>query len=572
MVHPKAVIAAPLLLAGWLTTNHFSPWVSWHAELPFFLLTLLLAAYGVFRHAKPDALAFPVAAAIPLVLCAMVGLQYLGGLVPWRGQAVVALLYALLAVTFIQTGWQEARRADEFADRRASAGEWLAWTLIAGAILSVAIAFVQVLDIWEDASFVTRLSQLRRPGGNLGQANHLATLLVMAIGATMFLNLRRRLSIPTATLILLLLVSGTAITESRTGLISALSICVLWACKRPENTHAFPRSFAASLSAAVVAMFVAWPSIYRFWAGGAGGGESATERLGSSGSDPRIVLWQQVLEATWLKPWAGWGFRNTAEAHNAISHTGVSTLPITYSHNLLLDLAVWFGWPIALIVATVLVMWLFKRFRRIETTPLAWFGFSLILPFGIHCLLEFPFAYAYLLMPAMVGVGWIEGSLRPEQVTLNAQKRWLVPPLLAMLVVSSWSAIDYLRVEEDFRVARFQMLRIGPPPDTPPPRILLLDQLGDMVASTRVPLKPGLDAGQLDLLRKAAVHNPWSGSQYRYATALALNGQPEEARRQMRVLLAQHGFKAYRVLAHQLEKDLADRGLPTLDLSLEKPR
>ncbi len=572
MVDPKAVIAAPLLLAGWLTTNHFNPWVSWHAEVPFFFLALLVAVFGALRLSKPESMAFPLASAIPLLLFAVVGLQYLGALIPWRGQVVVAALYALLAVTFIQVGWQEVCGPGKFAGQGATAGEWLAWTLIAGSILSVAIALVQVLDVWEGASFVTRLSQLRRPGGNLGQPNHLATLLVMAMGATLYLNVLQRLSMPAATLILLLLVLGTAITESRTGLLSVLSVCVLWLWKRPSNGQGFPRSFAVILAVMMVAMFLAWPSLYRLWSGGVGFGETATERIGSSGSDPRIVLWQQILEASSLKPWLGWGFRNTAEAHNAISHADVTTLPITYSHNLLLDLAVWFGWPIALVVTLIVVVWGFERFRRVETTVLAWFGYSLIVPFGVHCLLEFPFAYAYLLMPAMVGVGWVEGSLRRQQVTLNVRKRWLAPPLLVMIVLSIWSAIDYLRVEEDFRVARFQMLRIGPPPETPPPAILLLDQLGEMVASTRVPLNPGLDIDQLDLLRKAAVHNPWSGSQYRYATALALNGQPEEARRQMRVLLAQHGFKAYQVLAKQLENDLAGRGLPTLGLSLEKPR
>lgn len=560
------------MLAGWLTTNHFTPWVSWHSEVPFFALALIAANWVVFRGPSADQAVFPPAALLCVLLCAVAGIQWVTGLVPWKGQVLVAVLYGFLVLVFIQWGWQEAVRPHTPSGRQGAVGEWLAWILVFGGILSVAIAFAQVLELWEDVSFITRQAYVRRPGGNLGQPNHLATLLVMAMGAVLFLRVQRRLGGFTALLALLFLVVGVSLTESRTGLLAALVLCLFWAWKRPDVAQGLSRAFAGIIGAALVVMFLAWPMLFRAWAGGLHSGETAVERIGSSGSDPRVVLWQQVFEATLLKPWTGWGFRNTAEAHNAISHADVTTLPITYSHNLLLDLAVWFGWPIALAVAVVLIVWGCRRFMLVQREPLAWFGFSLILALGIHSLLEFPFAYAYLLMPAMVGVGWIEGSLRPEQATLTIRKRWVLPPLLLVGALALWSAVDYLRVEEDFRVARFQMLRIGPPPETPPPQILLLDQLGDMVASTRVPLSPGLNRAQMDLLRKAAVHNPWSGSQYRYATALALNGQPEEARRQMQVLRAQHGFRVYRVLAEQLEKDLATRGWPALELSLEKPR
>ncbi|MBL0918853.1 MAG: O-antigen ligase C-terminal domain-containing protein [Hydrogenophaga sp.] len=571
MTHPKLVLAALLMLSGWLTTNHFTPWVSWHAELPFFVLVLVVAAWGVFRPAARGHLAFPWVVGLPLLLSALVGLQYAFGLVPWVGHAVVAALYGFLVLVAIQWGWQDAT-ARQIAPRQEPApGEWLAWTLVVAGVLSVAVAWVQVLDLWEGASFITRQSQLRRPGGNMGQANHLATLLVMAMAATLFLNLQGRLGLFVTTLTVMLLAAGVALTESRTGLLTVLSICVLWAWKRPDVGLGVPRVFAGVLGAAGVSMFAAWPSLYTLWSGGVATGASAAERIGSSGSDPRRVLWEQVLEASLLKPWAGWGFRGTAEAHNAIAHQDITTLPITYSHNLLLDLAVWFGWPVALIVSIAVMVWGCRRFLAIQTAPLAWFGFALVLPFGIHCLLEFPFAYAYLLMPAMLGVGWIEGTLRPNQAALRVRALWIIPPVLLVVGVAIWSVVDYLRVEEDFRVARFQMLRIGPPPDVPPPQIRLLDQLGDMVASTRVPLKPGLGNKQLELLQMAAVHNPWSGSQYRYAAALALNGHPAEARRQMQVLRAQHGFRAYRGLAEQLEKDLAKHGLPELALPLENP-
>jgi hypothetical protein len=38
---------------------------------------------------------------------------------------------------------------------------------------------------------------------------------------------------------------------------------------------------------------------------------------------------------------------------------------------------------------------------------------------------------------------------------------------------------------------------------------------------------------------------PWLATQYRYAVALALNGQPQEAIRQLQVIRAQRGDRLY---------------------------
>jgi hypothetical protein len=226
----------------------------------------------------------------------------------------------------------------------------------------------------------------------------------------------------------------------------------------------------------------------------------------------------------------------------------------------------------ALVVICTIVWWIWSRLKVMNDCPLTWFGMALLVPFGVHSLFEFPFAYAYLLLPAMLGVGFLSAQ-NNSGVVIFRVPRWTLSLVIAVAgLLGAWSMVDYFRVEEDFRVARFQMLRIGPSPTEPPPKIWLLNQLSDLVASTRVPLQQGLSAAQVDLLRRAALHYPWSGSQYRYATALALNGAPDEARRQLQVLRAQQGFKIYRPLAAQLEQDLAKRGLPILGVPLEKPQ
>lgn len=559
------LLCAFLLVIAWLNANHFGPWVSWHPELPVFVLVFAVALLGAWRGSLQSEMKIPPPIWLFIGLALILVLQFVTGLVVWRGQFWVLTFYLLLIATLITWGWAEAQAVDNRIACKLPSGEWLGWALIVGCLISVGIALAQVFQVWEEISLVARQPYLRRPGGNLAQPNHLATLLVMAVGAAFFLHLQGRLNAVVLGLLVLIFAMGIAITESRGGLLSMIVLCCLCAWKLPGR---FPCAWGAASALATVTLFLAWPVMYS-WTGSSTWGDAGLARLESSGGDPRWALWQQMLEASLLKPWFGWGFRNTAEAHNAIAHEVTSALPVTYSHNLLLDMAVWLGWPVTLIILVVVLVWAWRRLAVVNQ-PLAWFGMALLVPFSIHSSLEFPFAYAYLLMPAMLGVGYVE-SLATQQQASRSAPRWLVVPLVSGIVlIGAWSVYDYIRAEDDFRMARFELLRIGPAPTEPPPKLMLLDQLGDLLASMRVPLQKGLNAAQLDALRKAALHYPWSGSQYRFATALALNGEPDEARRQLLVLRAQHGDKTYRILATQLNFDLVKQGLPVLDAMPEK--
>jgi len=170
----------------------------------------------------------------------------------------------------------------------------------------------------------------------------------------------------------------------------------------------------------------------------------------------------------------------------------------------------------------------------------------------VHAMFEFPHAYAYFLVPVTLALGVLEGRLGGRPLC-----RLGLRPAVGLLLVATglmaWSAVEYLRIEEDFRVARFEALRIGRrPADHERPRVLLLTQLGALVDSTRIQLRPGMPEGELALLKQMALRHPWTATQYRYAAALALNGRGQEAARQMAVLRAQHGERIHRQLREQL--------------------
>jgi hypothetical protein len=158
----------------------------------------------------------------------------------------------------------------------------------------------------------------------------------------------------------------------------------------------------------------------------------------------------------------------------------------------------------------------------------------------------------------MFALGMLDGSSR------IVPSRPIPAALLAAAVACSWvmcvwSVFDYLHVEEDFRVARFESGRIGvTPPEYIRPDVRFLTQLGAMLEAARIVPKPGMTPESIALVRDVAARFPWPALQNRYALALALNGEEAAAERELRVVLAMHGeglFRDIRLNWKKLESD-----------------
>jgi hypothetical protein len=73
----------------------------------------------------------------------------------------------------------------------------------------------------------------------------------------------------------------------------------------------------------------------------------------------------------------------------------------------------------------------------------------------------------------------------------------------------------------------------------------LLSQLNALLTGGRLNPRPAMPEQEIELAKVVALRYPWPATQNRYALALALNGNPVEATRQLRVMRALHGAKAY---------------------------
>ena len=554
----RSLLVASLFLSGWLSTSHFTPWVSWHSEVPFFIGAFGVAlALSIRALRKKDSPGHSIPLTIwPLgLLMVITCFQVLTGEIEFFGNAFVVVLYLCLGVICIAIGAELSPPKDVNlpASSCVEFGEWLAWLTLIGIIASVSVAMAQVLQVWEDSAWIVRMPYIRRPGGNLGQPNHLATLIVMGMASAIYLMSLKRIGGLGLSAVLVFCGLGIAITESRTGVLSLFGLVIWWLWKQPVISSTISRWFALPFVVFFLAVYLLWP-----WAFSAFSGDvraTGPLRLEADVIDARLAFWPQLIEAILQRPWLGWGMRETAQAHSSVVHGYGYSLPLTYSHNLILDLALWIGLPLTIFICIAVLYWLWKRTKAIGA-PSPWFGMAMALPLGVHSMLEFPFAYAYLLVPAMLGVGLMEGSLRAVK-TVSIKSRHAFGVMVFISALSALSAIEFVRIEQSFRDVRFEMLRIGEKSiarnDSP---VLLLTQLHALVLAARLELRPGMGVEEMLLLKRVAEHYAWSGPQFRYVTALALNNQSNEATRLLKVIRAQHGNAVHDSLRNQMNQTL----------------
>lgn len=523
---------------AWLVPLHFLPWVSWHSEVPAFLAIFLVGGLvlgHVLKARRSAAINMPVSATVWLGFGLLVMLQAIGGMLNFTGDALVLGLYfALCAIAWgLGYGGGRASQGESQAVLKA-----MAITLLACATASALIALAQVFDVWDGVSWINRMPQLRRPGANLGQPNQLATLLLMGVASLLFLQQTGRLGIKTSWLLFAVLSVGVAASESRTGLLSFV-LLVLWGMAGRVWAGLRISLWALALATVLfLALYLSWPLLM------ASAGSFASDAQTNTRPGLRLVVWPQLIDAAMMRPWVGWGLREMSEAHNEVAHLHEVSEPFTYAHNLVLDLAVGIGLPLTGLLVLMSTVWFWRRVRATRHL-MPWYCMAAVLPVAVHSMLEFPFAYAYFLAPVMFLLGRLEALTGGRAVwRMDARIAAIAMGIAAM--GACWSVFEYLQIEEDFRVARFEAMRVGQTPsDHVRPKVLLLTQLGALLEGARIIPKPSMLPEQLDLARRVALRYPWPATQNRYALSLALNDNAEEALRQLRVIRAMHGAKTY---------------------------
>jgi hypothetical protein len=515
-------LGAFALAAAWLLPNASPPWLAFHKDAWFATCLAVVAVVRVVRARKGDVpfRADPVVAILVAMVC-MAAWQRWAGILQFDGQLAMAVGYLGAAALAIVIGrqWAESEGA-AFAD-------FLFLALTVAALGSSGLILVQWLQLDWMGVWIQEVSARGRPYGNLNQPNNAATLLVLGMVSLCWWAWRGRLRCSIWWLTMSYLVLVLAMTGSRIGYLSLVSLVLLglvvtWRHGVPARWRVGALALLAVLPLGIWMVTADW------------GGAQALQTVDSVKvferdlTTARRRVWLAYLHAAWANPWQGYGFEQGVLTQLAASRLGYELNALyTWSHNALIDVAAWFGLPLAG-ACVVVVFWLLWVVLRAPWSATRCLYLAAIFPVVLHGMVELPLAFAYFLLPVCLLTGALVSTLPWQGMRLPrllvASWALALSGLLAVIVH------DYFRIESAFYTWRFEQANIGTNHPMDVPETLVLDQMEALLVGLRG-RADSLTREQVDRFEQAIVHDPSMAALQHLARMRVLQGDLQGAQR-----------------------------------------
>lgn len=507
-------ILAFCLSLAWLLPNHYPPWMSFHSEA-FSSFILLMVAALIFVQTK-GVIAWSWPPIFLFVICLIPWLQLLAGKVLFLGTAWINSVYIFgLFVSFILGYQWELLRRNECAD-------FVFIALGIASIFSVAIQIYQYLEIGNSLWVLN--SKMGRPFANVGQPNQLGSLLLLGVLAVIWGGYRGELNKCLGATLVVFLLLGVALTQSRTALLNGsliFFVLATWAHTRALN------KFKWVLIGHAVCLWVLFLGL-PLLCGSLSEANNFTTRMSSN--DPRLAIWHIFYGAVLGEPFGGYGWGQIAKAQIEISSPSHNLKVLyTQSHNLILDLLLWNG----LVGGAFIVFALGGFFKKIlisisDFRSLLLALFLVVL--SVHAMLEFPLHYAYFLFPVgmVSGVLAVSSNFRPVFFTKKAS---LMAIFSAAITVFFVTVNDYQKVEQSYYDLLSELAGIKSERKVSPPDVIVLTQMRELILFARFNAATNMKYSEIEWMKDVARTYPSPNNFQKVAVALALNDEPLEARK-----------------------------------------
>ena len=249
----------------------------------------------------------------------------------------------------------------------------------------------------------------RRSYANIHQPNNMATLLM--VGICSLIILYERLKIRTDIFVLLLSchVFAISLSQSRTVWVVLLVLSVFYFLQKQRFRQKWMHIILLCMTVGYFLIF--YLNVYIVEYLYLVPAQSLAERLNTGYL--RIEMWKHLLYAISQQPWLGYGWfqTNIAQLQGVLIFKNEGYL--SSAHNIVLDLVLWVGIPIGLLILTYVLYLLKLLFINIKTLS-DFYIFSLLICILVHANLEFPLYYSYFLFPTGFFIGLLLINLKTE--------------------------------------------------------------------------------------------------------------------------------------------------------------
>lgn len=374
-----------------------------------------------------------------------------------------------------------------------------------------------------------------RPFANFAQPNNCASFLLLSCLASLYLFEKKILNYCSGISLVFLLLFCLALTQSRTVWAFILCFTIWWSWKSPLfSTRSTRYSIGYCLAFFILAV-LSIPYLSAVF------GMISTSDIVTRATTGylRIPMWKQMLLAISNEPIWGYGWNQVSVAQISVYLEYPTREWTEHSHNILLDLMIWNGIPMGVLIIGFLSYWLWQL-SKITNCLEVFISLSMIGVLIVHGMLEYPLEYAFFLLPAGLILGLISFDLTSLKV-INVSKSLGITIFIGGLSLFIWIFIEYRSVEKDFRLLQFELKNIGSlHAKNEAPDIILLTQLRERIRFLRTEPLKNMDQEQLDWMKQVTYRYGTGINLYRYSQALLLNGQTKSAKKYLKILNELH--------------------------------
>ncbi|MDH2468401.1 Wzy polymerase domain-containing protein [Acinetobacter baumannii] len=533
-------LAAILLGFAWLSPFHYNPWVMFSSEISTFAAGLSVLAALFYHHIK-----IPRAQILLLPFTLIPIVQWGCGLVFDLSTALLSTFYLLGFWFMILAGYNlslDQKKRDQIFSG-------FSLLIIITSLFTSLIAIFQWLNIESHLIYTLHLIG-NRPYGNFGQPNNMATFLIIGLLGCLYLYEKHKVTLwlllPSALIILFTI----ALSQSRTSWIVFPFLLIYWMVKQfgKQKRFRFVQGLLWCLAFFLIAGLIL-PYITQFieFSTNTEITETSSFVARAGSGHERIGMWIQILHAIAQQPWLGYGWSQTSVAVVDSIQYGTVHVWFNSAHNVLLDIIIWNGIPIGIVIIAYFACWFLWLNQQAKET-ISIIAIMMVCTVLIHAMLEFPQRYAYFLLTCGFLLGIIQAQTPVlKGIVLNKQVLRLIWGISLILLLAIWR--DY-----NVYVTNSNLLFKNKQPNAEvlgSNQIFVLTQFEQRLKWIEIKPETTLSDADLAVWGNFVKNKATPYNLRKYAQLLAYNGKVEQAEQQIFIL--QHLYRQQITLAELLK-------------------
>lgn len=372
-----------------LNPIHFNPWSSFLSEVICYISFLLLLFFNSIKEISKNILIIFSFSLIPFI-------QFIFGQVYYFSIALLSFLYVASFGLAVLLGFNLSVQKKGVNAKLLMV--YISYIYIVVCICSSIIAIIQWLNIPYNTEYISGMVG-NRPFANLAQPNHLSTLISMGVIGCLYLYEKGKLNNYFLAILSFFFIFVIALTQSRTAWLFLLVLIIFVVYKGKVISLKLTNKLLIIWGGIYILCILSIPFLSEFLSSYFNMIQTANVIERATTGYLRLEIWNQSLHAIKEKPMFGYGWNQTSAAQYAVIENYPGKEWFSSAHNIVLDIIIWNGVILGgLITFYFLLTYLVCLIKNIKIETV--FASLMILPILVHSLLEYPFKYAYFLLPA----------------------------------------------------------------------------------------------------------------------------------------------------------------------------